>query len=65
MSFSISSVKRIAKQIVDVRDEKRKEVLNSMPSDMKCRVVEEMVNIRLNRMRDNNGTIQPAKVSNR
>ena len=63
--FSNSSVRRIAREIVDIRDEKRKAVLNSMPSDMKCKVVEEMVSIRLERLRDSRGNISPAKVSER
>ena len=63
--FSNSSARRIAREIVDIRDEKRKAVLNSMTSDMKCKVVEEMVNIRLERLRDSRGNISPAKVSER
>lgn len=63
--FSNASARRVAKQIVDLRDEKRREVLKPLPSDFKCKVVEEMVNIRLGRLRDNSGTIQPAKVSDR
>ena len=64
-SFSNTSAKRIARQLVDVRDDKRKSVLKSMTSEMKCRVVEEMVNIRLERLRDSKGNISPAKVSER
>jgi hypothetical protein len=64
-TFSNSSVKRIAREIVDVRDEKRKAVLNSMTSDMKCKVVEAIVSIRLERLRDSRGNISPAKVSER
>lgn len=63
--FSNASARRVAKQIVDLRDEKRREVLKPLPSDFKCKVVEEMVNIRLGRLRDDSGTIQPAKVSDR
>ena len=63
--FSTSSARRIAREIVDCRDDKRKAALKSMPSDMKCKVVEEMVNIRLERMRDSKGNISPAKVSER
>ena len=63
--FSNASARRVAKQIVDLRDEKRREVLKPLPSDFKRNVVEEMVNIRLGRLRDNSGTIQPAKVSDR
>ncbi len=63
--FSNSSARRIAHEIVDIRDEKRKAALKSMTSDLKCRVVEEMVNIRLERLRDSRGNISPAKVSER
>ena len=63
--FSMSSVRRLARQIVDFRDEKRKEALKAMPTEIKCRVVEEMVNIRLERLRGPDGMISPAKVSER
>lgn len=49
--FSLGSVRRIARQIIDLGDKKRKEVLIRMPSDMRCRVVEEMVNIKIKRGR--------------
>ena len=65
LEFSVASARRIARQIVDLKDEKRKSVLRSMPSDMKCKVVEEMVSIRLERLRGPDGLIQPGKVSNR
>ncbi len=65
LNFSNSSARRIAHHIVDMREEKRRAVLNPLPTDLKCRVVEEMVSIRLNRLRDSNGTISPAKVSER
>jgi hypothetical protein len=54
--FTMGSVRRIAKQIVDLSDEKRKNVLSSMVSDMRCKVVEEMVNIKIQRGRDRNET---------
>ena len=63
--FTIGSARRVARQIVDLGNDKRKAILKSFPSEMKCKIVEEMVNIRLNRLRDNNGTITPAKVSER
>ncbi len=63
--FSNGSARRLAKQIVDVRDEKRKKILRSMPTDFKLAVVEEMVNIRLERLRGPDGMIRPAKVSER
>lgn len=61
----MGSVRRIARQIVDMKDPKRKALLKTFSSDIKCRVVEEMVNIRLERLRDTEGRIQPGKVSER
>ena len=63
--FSLGSAKRIARKIIDLRDEKRKAILRAMPSEMKCKIVEEMVHIRLNRLRGPDGTIKPLKVSER
>ncbi len=63
--LSLGSVRRIARLLVDVRDEKRKAALREMTSEMKCKVVEEMVNIRLERLRGPDGMIRPAKVSER
>ena len=65
ISFSCSSARRLARQIVDFREEKRKAILRSLTSEMKCKVVEEMVMIRFERMRLPDGTISPAKVSER
>tara|TARA_A100001015_G_scaffold236570_1_gene268824 strand:+ start:5452 stop:5625 length:174 start_codon:yes stop_codon:yes gene_type:complete len=45
--FTMGSVRRIAKQLVDVSDKKRKQVLSNLPSEMRCRVVERMVEIRI------------------
>ena len=64
-NFSMASIRRIAQNLVDVRDKKRKEALTQMTSEVKCRVVEEMVNIRLERLRDSKGNISPSKVSKR
>ena len=64
-NFSMASIRRIAQNLVDVRDKKRKEALTQMTSEVKCRVVEEMVNIRLERLRDSKGNISPSKVSER
>ena len=47
--FSMGSIRRVAKQIVDLGDKKRKEVLMTFDSDMRCRIIEEMVNIRITR----------------
>ena len=63
--FSLGSARRVARQIIDMGDDKRKAILKTFPSEMKCRVVEEMVNIRLNRLRGSDGKISPLKVSNR
>ena len=62
---SVGSIRRVASQIIDLGSDKRKEILRSFPSEIKCKVVEEMVNIRLSRLRDTNGNISPAKVSER
>ena len=64
-NFSMSSARRVARQIVDMRDDKRKAMLKSFPTDLKCKIVEEMVNIRLERLRGPDGTIRPVKVSER
>jgi len=64
-NFSMASIRRIAQNLVDVRDKKRKEALTQMTSEVKCRVVEEMVNIRLERLRDSKGNISPMKESER
>ena len=61
----MGSARRVARQIVDMRDDKRKAMLKTFPTDLKCKIVEEMVNIRLERLRGPDGTIQPAKVSER
>ena len=52
--FSMGSVRRVAHQIVDLGDKKRKELLMTFDSDMRCRIIEEMVNIRITRGRKNN-----------
>ena len=62
---SNASARRVARQIVDMREEKRKAVLKSLSSEMKCRVVEEMVSIRLERMRGPNGVITSVTASER
>jgi len=67
VEFSMGSARRVARQIIDMGDAKRKEILRSFPSDLKCKIVEEMVNIRLERLRGPDGMIRPTtgKVSNR
>ena len=64
-NFSMASIRRIAQTLVDVRDKKRKEALTGLTTEVKCKVVEEMVNIMLSRLRDTNGNISPGKVSER
>ena len=53
-AFAMGSVRRVAKQIVDLGDKKRKEILMTFDSDMRCRIIEEMVNIRITRERKKN-----------
>lgn len=65
VEFSMGSARRVARQIVDMKDDKRKELLKTFPTDLKCKIVEEMVNIRLERLRGPDGMIRPGKVSNR
>tara|TARA_Y100000592_G_scaffold50021_1_gene79230 strand:- start:37289 stop:37474 length:186 start_codon:yes stop_codon:yes gene_type:complete len=43
--FTMASVRRVARQIVDLPRKKRGEILQTFPSEMKCRLVEEMINI--------------------
>ena len=65
VGISNASARRVAHQIVDQTDIKRREVLKTLPSDFKYKVVEEMVNIRLSRLRGEDGTISPSEVSER
>jgi hypothetical protein len=65
LEFSSASARRIAHRIVDMGQDKRKEILKTIPTDFKCKIVEEMVNIRLERLRGPDGMIRPAKVSER
>lgn len=53
-SFSHGSVRRIAKQISSLSDEKRREVLEALDTEMKLFVVEELVNLRIKNGRKNN-----------
>ncbi len=52
-AFAMGSIRRVAKQLVDLGDTKRKEILMTFDSDMRCRIIEEMVNIRITRSREN------------
>ena len=53
-SFSHGSVRRIAKQISSLSDEKRREVLEALDTEMKLFVVEELVNLRIKNGRKKN-----------
>ena len=53
-SFSHGSVRRIAKQISSLSDEKRREVLEALDTEMKLFVVEELVNMRIKNGRKKN-----------
>lgn len=53
-SFSHGSVRRIAKQISSLSDEKRREVLEALDTEMKLFVVEELVNLRIQNGRKKN-----------
>ena len=46
-NFALGSVRRIAKQISSLSDEKRRQVLEALDTEMKLFVVEELVNIRI------------------
>ena len=46
-NFALGSVRRIAKQISSLSDDKRREVLESLDTEMKLFVVEELVNLRI------------------
>ena len=53
-SFSHGSVRRIATQISSLSDEKRRQVLEALDTEMKLFVVEELVNIRIQNGRKKN-----------
>ena len=53
-NFSHGSVRRIAKQISSLSDEKRREVLEALDTEMKLFVVEELVNMRIQNGRKKN-----------
>ena len=53
-NFALGSVRRIAKQISSLSDEKRREVLESLDTEMKLFVVEELVNLRIQNGRKKN-----------
>ena len=45
IDFSMGSARRVARQIIDMKDDKRKALLRTFPTDLKCKIVEEMVNM--------------------
>ena len=45
------SLQLVATKLVDLGDTQRKEILRSFDSDTRCRIVEEMVNIKIQRGR--------------
>ena len=53
-NFALGSVRRIAKQISSLSDDKRREVLESLDTEMKLFVVEELVNLRIKNGRKKN-----------
>ena len=53
-NFAMGSVRRIAKQISSLSDEKRREVLEALDTEMKLFVVEELVNLRIQNGRKKN-----------
>jgi len=55
-NFAMGSVRRIAKQISSLSDEKRRQVLEALDTEMKLFVVEELVNIRIQNGRKKNET---------
>jgi hypothetical protein len=44
--FAMGSVRRLAKQIVNLSRQKRAEIIQSLPTDMKFRVIEELSNLK-------------------
>ena len=47
----VGSLQLVATKLVDLGDAQRKEILRSFDSDTRCRLVEEMVNIKIQRGR--------------
>lgn len=47
----VGSLKIVATKLIDLGDTQRKEILSSFDSETRCRIVEEMVNIRIQRGR--------------
>ena len=47
----VGSIQLVATKLIDLGDTQRKEILRSFDSETRCRIVEEMVNIRITRGR--------------
>jgi hypothetical protein len=47
----VGSLQLVATKLVDLGDTQRKEILRSFDSETRCRIVEEMVNIKIQRGR--------------
>jgi len=58
INFSNASHRRLARQLVDMSESKRKEALRALSTDDRCKIVEEMVNIRLQRLKTSTGTLR-------
>ena len=52
-------LKNIALKLMEMSDSKRREILSSYTSDDRCQIVEQMVHIRLEKLRDPDGIIRP------
>ena len=52
--FSHGSVRRLAKQISSLSEEKKKEVLTALDTEMRLFVIEELVNIKIQNGRKKN-----------
>ena len=47
----VGSIQLVATKLIDLGDTQRKEILRSFDTNTRCRIVEEMVNIRITRGR--------------
>ena len=47
-NFSLTAIKRTATQLKDLSDKKRKQILESFPTNIKFRIIEEMIRIKKN-----------------
>lgn len=49
----VGSLQLVATKLIELGDTQRKEILRSFDTNTRCRIVEEMVNIRITRGRKN------------